>query len=42
MQLKIFRGKIYRAPVTEADLDYFGSITIERKLLEASAILSSE
>ena len=32
-------GKIHRATVTEAELDYVGSITIDIALLEASGIL---
>ena len=31
-------GKIHRATVTEADLEYMGSITIDEKLLKASGI----
>jgi len=35
-------GKIHRATVTEADVDYEGSITIDPDLLEASGILPYE
>ncbi len=35
-------GKIHRATVTHADLDYVGSITIDRDLLEAAGILPGE
>jgi aspartate 1-decarboxylase len=35
-------AKIHRATVTQADLDYVGSITIDRTLLEASGILPGE
>lgn len=35
-------GKIHRATVTEADLDYEGSITIDRDLLDAAGILPNE
>lgn len=34
----MLRGKIHRATVTEADLDYVGSITIDRELMEAAGI----
>ena len=35
-------GKIHRATVTQADLDYVGSITIDRDLLDAAGILPGE
>jgi aspartate 1-decarboxylase len=35
-------GKIHRATVTHADLDYVGSITIDRTLLDAAGIFSGE
>lgn len=37
-----FRAKIHRAAVTEANLNYVGSITIDRDLLEAADILPYE
>jgi len=42
MTVTMFRGKIHRARVTEADLHYEGSITIDRHLLKASGILPYE
>ena len=42
MLLKVLRGKIHRATVTEAMIDYVGSITIDRDLLDASGILPGE
>ncbi len=42
MQLKMLRAKIHRATVTEACVDYVGSITIDRDLLDASGILVGE
>jgi len=36
------KAKIHRATVTEADLDYEGSVTIDRLLLEATGILPYE
>jgi aspartate 1-decarboxylase len=38
----MFKGKIHRATVTEANLNYVGSITIDKKLLESSGILPGE
>ncbi len=35
-------SKIHRATVTQTDLDYVGSITIDTKLLEATGILLNE
>ncbi|MDD4239672.1 MAG: aspartate 1-decarboxylase [Desulfotomaculaceae bacterium] len=42
MFLTMFRSKIHRATVTEANLNYMGSITIDEALLEASGILPNE
>lgn len=39
---KILRSKIHRATVTQADLDYEGSITISPELLKAADIFSYE
>lgn len=38
----MYKGKIHRATVTEANLNYVGSITIDKTLLEASGILPGE
>ena len=35
-------GKIHRATVTEADLNYVGSITIDQDLLDAAGICANE
>lgn len=42
MTLTMLKSKIHRATVTEANLDYVGSITIDADLLEASGILEYE
>jgi aspartate 1-decarboxylase len=39
---KMMNGKIHRATVTDANLDYVGSISIDPVLLEAADILSNE
>ena len=39
---KMLHGKIHRATVTEARLDYVGSITIDEDLLEAAGIAEYE
>jgi len=38
----MMHGKIHRATITEANLEYVGSITIDEDLLEASGILLGE
>lgn len=35
-------GKIHRVAVTEADLNYVGSITVDQDLLDAAGILANE
>lgn len=42
MLLNMFKSKIHRATVTQANLNYVGSITIDKTLLEASGILPGE
>ncbi len=42
MQYRMMAGKIHRATVTEADLNYVGSITIDQDLLDASGLLPYE
>ena len=42
MTLTMLKGKIHRAVVKQADLNYVGSITIDSKLLEAAGILEYE
>jgi len=38
MQITMLQGKIHRATVTDANLDYVGSITIDRELLDAAGM----
>ncbi|NJC26211.1 aspartate 1-decarboxylase [Neolewinella antarctica] len=42
MLIQRFKGKIHRATITEADLHYVGSITIDGLLLDASGIIEGE
>jgi len=42
MELRMLKGKIHRARITAADLNYEGSIEIDSSLLEASGILPHE
>jgi aspartate 1-decarboxylase len=38
----MMKSKIHRATITQADLNYMGSITIDRTLMEAADILPNE
>jgi len=42
MQIQVLKSKIHRVTVTEADLNYIGSITIDPLLMEASNIIEGE
>ncbi len=42
MLIEILKSKIHRAVVTEADLNYIGSITIDEDLMDASGIIENE
>jgi len=42
MNLRMFKSKIHRATVTHADLDYEGSVTIDRDLMDRAHILPYE
>jgi aspartate 1-decarboxylase len=42
MLVTMMRAKLHRATVTQADLDYEGSIAIDRDLLDASTLLPHE
>lgn len=42
MLIHIFKSKIHRAIVTEANLNYVGSVTIDEVLMEAANLLEGE
>ena len=42
MRRTFFKSKIHRATVTQADLDYEGSVTIDEDLMEAAGIWNWE
>ncbi len=42
MYLNIFKSKIHRVKVTQAELNYVGSITIDRALIEAANMMEGE
>jgi aspartate 1-decarboxylase len=42
MLIQVVKSKIHRVKVTQADLNYIGSITIDEDLMEASNIIEGE
>lgn len=42
MMITMLKGKIHRATVVQAELDYVGSITVDADLLDAAGILEYE
>lgn len=42
MQRIMMKSKIHRATVTQADLDYVGSVTLDQDLMEAADLLEGE
>lgn len=42
MLLNMYKGKIHKALVTEANLNYVGSITIDRDLMDGAGMLEGE
>lgn len=42
MQRTMFKSKIHRATVTEADLHYVGSVTVDAELMDAADLLPGE
>lgn len=42
MMITVYKSKIHRATVTQADLNYIGSITIDENLMDAANIVEHE
>jgi aspartate 1-decarboxylase len=42
MQIEILKSKIHRAVITEANLQYMGSLTLDEDLMEAAHIVENE
>lgn len=42
MQIEVVYSKIHRAKVTEAELHYVGSITIDQNLIEAAGLIENQ
>ena len=42
MEIQVLKSKIHRVKVTDADLNYIGSITIDLDLMEAANLIAGE
>jgi aspartate 1-decarboxylase len=42
MHIEVVKSKIHRVTVTEADLNYIGSITIDEDLMDAANLIENE
>jgi aspartate 1-decarboxylase len=42
MQIEILKSKIHRAVITEANLNYVGSITIDEDMMDAANLIENE
>jgi aspartate 1-decarboxylase len=42
MLIQVLKSKIHRVTVTEANLEYIGSITIDQDLMDAAGIIAGE
>lgn len=42
MNIEVLKSKIHRAKITQADLNYIGSITIDEDLMDATNLIENE
>ena len=42
MEIQVLKSKIHRVKVTEANLDYIGSVTIDEDLMDAANLIENE
>ena len=42
MQIQVLKSKIHRVTVTQAELNYIGSITIDERLMQAANLIEGE
>ena len=42
MQIQILKSKVHRAVITEANIDYVGSLTLDENLMEAAGMIENE
>lgn len=42
MQIEILKSKVHRAVITEANIDYVGSLTLDEDLMDAAGMIENE
>lgn len=42
MQIQILKSKVHRAVITEANIDYIGSLTLDEDLMDAAGMIENE
>ena len=42
MEIQVLKSKIHRVKITEADINYIGSITIDEDLMDATNLIENE
>ncbi len=42
MQIQVLKSKIHRAVITEANIDYIGSLTLDGDLMDAAGMMENE
>jgi aspartate 1-decarboxylase len=42
MQIEVLKSKVHRAVITEADLNYVGSLTLDEDLMDAANMIENE
>lgn len=42
MQIQVLKSKIHRVKITQAELNYVGSITIDEDILDAASLIENE
>ena len=42
MQIEVLKSKLHRVTITEANLDYIGSVTIDENLMDAADLVENE
>lgn len=42
MQIEVFKSKVHRAVITQADLNYVGSLTLDLDIMDAANMIAGE
>ena len=42
MEIQVLKSKLHRATVTEANIDYVGSVTIDENMMDAANLIENE